>query len=281
LLTFSHCNSIGGAISSLKYDTDNTLHFTSIACPPTVADAAAAAEWADNDASTPTAESPYKLIFPLLFITVTYWLTNVRLDGATFLGFLVTQVLINLACESVGIFLGGVMTRVAQAVVVATIGMLSLMLVGGFYVKHLPSFVGWVRYLSPFNYALNALLTLEFGADRMFKCVDGLTIAKCYTYPTSSIFIATPYFPPTGPPIFPPFPPIPPFPINPSSPYTTSTNSSSTMVSGTDILAVLQSETVVLPLGVNWLILGIMFAAFHIATFTTIKLRSTKIRAMF
>ena len=48
---------------------------------------------------------------------------------------------------------------------VATVSTLGLMLLGGFFVQNIPSFVGWARFLSPFKYAFDGSLQLVFDRD--------------------------------------------------------------------------------------------------------------------
>jgi len=48
---------------------------------------------------------------------------------------------------------------------VMTVCTLALMLLGGFFVKNIPSFVTWAKYLSPFKYAFDGSLQLVFDRD--------------------------------------------------------------------------------------------------------------------
>merc|ERR1739845_301192 len=49
--------------------------------------------------------------------------------------------------------------------VVLTVLTLGLLLLGGFFVQNLPSFVSWAKYLSPFKYAYDASLQIVFNRD--------------------------------------------------------------------------------------------------------------------
>merc|ERR1712107_74393 len=58
--------------------------------------------------------------------------------------------------------------KIAQAV--ATVVVLFLMLLGGFFARNIPFWLSWVGYLSPFKYASNAALLVIF--DEPIPC-DG------------------------------------------------------------------------------------------------------------
>ena len=59
-----------------------------------------------------------------------------------------------------------------KAMVVSVVMLLSFMLVGGFYVKNLPSWLQWFQYLSYITYSFDAMLHLEFTPDQQFRYAD-------------------------------------------------------------------------------------------------------------
>ena len=55
-----------------------------------------------------------------------------------------------------------------KALVIAVVVMLSAMLLGGFYIQNLPSWIGWAQWVSFLSYSFEALLTLEFTPESRF-----------------------------------------------------------------------------------------------------------------
>lgn len=62
-----------------------------------------------------------------------------------------------------GLFVGSFVKNAKQLITVSSVTLLTAMLLGGFYVVHLPSWITWISYLSPILYCFSALLNLEFG----------------------------------------------------------------------------------------------------------------------
>ena len=122
-------------------------------------------------------ELPIRLFLPFLFLAISYPMANMNPSPRIFFAISGTQLLAALAGESVGLFIGTITTDFEKALVVATLGALSLMLTGGFFIGNLPSFVHWVRYISPFKYSFDACVQLEFS--RPIRCNDGSVLVNC------------------------------------------------------------------------------------------------------
>jgi ABC-type multidrug transport system ATPase subunit/ABC-type multidrug transport system permease subunit len=124
------------------------------------------------------AELPLVLGLPLIFYVIAYFMAGLRAGG--FLGFLVGQVLSLLAAESVGLFLGIAFSDLKTAVVIATVTQMFQMLVGGFFVQVLPSWLAWASFLSPFTHSLNVCMFFEFSDDVRVACdQNGAVIPMC------------------------------------------------------------------------------------------------------
>jgi len=67
-----------------------------------------------------------------------------------------------LAGESFGLIIGASIDRMDQAMTVMTVCALGMMLLGGFYVTDVPSFISWAKYLSPFKYSFDASRDMIF-----------------------------------------------------------------------------------------------------------------------
>ena len=75
-----------------------------------------------------------------------------------------------LAGESYGLLVGASVDKMDNAMTVITVVALTFMLLGGFYVESVPSFVDWVKYFSPFKYSFDASRSIVF--DEPIPC-DG------------------------------------------------------------------------------------------------------------
>ncbi|CAF1036454.1 unnamed protein product [Adineta steineri] len=126
------------------------------------------------------AEGPLKLILPTLFLIISYWIANVNNNFGIFLAIVAFQLLSILVAESLGLLLGATMKNLEQAITAATILIMSLMLVGGFYVRNLPHWLGvWGKWVSFFKYSYDACLQLQFNGRHHYKCVDGSYVPLC------------------------------------------------------------------------------------------------------
>lgn len=70
-----------------------------------------------------------------------------------------------LAGESIGLLVGTTIYDMEKALTVMTVFSLFLMLLGGFFVQNIPTFIAWAKYLSPFKYAFDASLQIVFNSD--------------------------------------------------------------------------------------------------------------------
>jgi hypothetical protein len=126
------------------------------------------------------AEAPLKLVLPTVFLLIAYWMANINPNFGIFLAILAFQLMSVLVAESIGLLLGAAMKNLHYAITAATVILLSMMLVGGFFVRNLPHWLGvWGKWLSFFKYAYDACLQLEFKGDRIYQCVDGTIIPSC------------------------------------------------------------------------------------------------------
>jgi len=64
-----------------------------------------------------------------------------------------------------------------KGMVIMTILALSLMVVGGFFVRNVPQWILWLGYVSPFKYSYNSSVQLVF--DRPVPCDGSGVLAAC------------------------------------------------------------------------------------------------------
>ena len=134
------------------------------------------------------AETPGKLILPTMYMVISFYATAVY-DAApdALAGWIFTLWLCCLAGEAMGLCIGSLFTSIQKSLVMTTVVSLGLMIVGGFYVKNLPYYFVWSKWLSFMKYGFDALLRLEYQKDRMFVCQWGQwDVQNCYPqlYPT-------------------------------------------------------------------------------------------------
>ncbi|CAF2241320.1 unnamed protein product [Rotaria magnacalcarata] len=133
------------------------------------------------------AEAPVKLVLPTLFLIIAYWMANINPNFGIFLAVLAFQLTAVLVAESLGLLLGAALKNLQHAITAATVLLMSLMLVGGFFVRNLPHWLGvWGKWLSFFKYAYNACLQLQFKGGQIYKCIDGSYVASCRNNPNGT-----------------------------------------------------------------------------------------------
>jgi ABC-type multidrug transport system permease subunit len=124
------------------------------------------------------AELPARLIQPMLFLSFAYPMTNMNPNPAIFFAIAGTLLLATLSGEAVGLFVGTLTADFETALMLVSVVGMTLMLTGGFFVSQLPVFVQWMRFISPFKYAFDACVQLEFSG-RYIECNNGYYIAEC------------------------------------------------------------------------------------------------------
>ncbi|KAL7542532.1 hypothetical protein ACHAXR_011860 [Thalassiosira sp. AJA248-18] len=124
-----------------------------------------------------TSEAPARLALPAIYMVISYWMSGVNNNFGIFLGSTFCSLLSVLAGESIGLFIGAAVLDMEKGMVIMTVAALSLMVVGGFFVRNVPSWILWMGYLSPFKYSYNASVQLVF--DRPVPCDGSGLLSSC------------------------------------------------------------------------------------------------------
>mmetsp|Transcript_24064 Transcript_24064/g.37098 ORF Transcript_24064/g.37098 Transcript_24064/m.37098 type:complete len:165 (-) Transcript_24064:61-555(-) len=103
-------------------------------------------------------------------MSISFWMAGVHPSLFVFLGSTICTLLSVMAGESIGLFIGASVMDFQRAITLMTVFSLALMLVGGYFVENIPSFMRWLSFLSPFKYAFDASQQMVF--DRNVPC-DG------------------------------------------------------------------------------------------------------------
>jgi len=109
------------------------------------------------------ADLPVFLVMPLIYMTISYWMVVPTLGFVKYLCILLIALLSVMTGQAIGFLLGAAFDDITIAQAVATVVILFLMLLGGFFVQTIPFWLAWAKYLSPFAYASNAALTVIFN----------------------------------------------------------------------------------------------------------------------
>ena len=112
-----------------------------------------------------TSEAPTRLSLPVIYMTISFWLAGISSRFQLYVLSTMISLLSVLAGESFGLMVGASIDRIYRAMTTATVVILSMMLIGGFYVQNVPGFVAWIKYFSPFKYAFDASRELIFDRD--------------------------------------------------------------------------------------------------------------------
>jgi len=110
-------------------------------------------------------ETPTRLALPFIYMCISFWMAALSPSFAVFLGSTACTLMSVLAGESFGLVIGTSLYDMEKAMTVMTVVALALMLLGGFYVQNVPSFISWAKYLSPFKYSYDASLQIVFDRD--------------------------------------------------------------------------------------------------------------------
>mmetsp|Transcript_36183 Transcript_36183/g.87541 ORF Transcript_36183/g.87541 Transcript_36183/m.87541 type:complete len:716 (-) Transcript_36183:248-2395(-) len=117
-----------------------------------------------------TSEMPMRMALPAIYMTISFWMAGISPKISLFLLTTLISLLSVIAGESIGLMIGASIYDMEKAMTTMTVLSLGLMLLGGFFIENVPSWLLWGKYLSPFKYSFDASRQLVF--DRPVPC-DG------------------------------------------------------------------------------------------------------------
>jgi len=124
-----------------------------------------------------TSEAPARLALPAIYMIISYWLSGVNDNFMIFLSSTLCSLLSVMAGESIGLFLGAAILDLEKGTVIMTVVALGLMVIGGFFIRNVPSFIMWLGYISPFKYSYSSSVQLVF--DRPVPCDGSGLLSVC------------------------------------------------------------------------------------------------------
>ncbi|PKY56441.1 hypothetical protein RhiirA4_507251, partial [Rhizophagus irregularis] len=117
------------------------------------------------------AELPLIIFNPILYTIPVYWATNLLPDFGRFVAYSIVILLTTLTSQSFGYLFGATVLNVHKSISVSLVFILASMLLGGFYIKHLPFGLTWLKYLSFVKYSYSLLLQIQFDSPKaQFRC---------------------------------------------------------------------------------------------------------------
>ncbi|PSS15834.1 ABC transporter G family member 22 like [Actinidia chinensis var. chinensis] len=121
-----------------------------------------------------TSDLPLDLLLPVLFLLVVYFMAGLRKSAGPFFLSMVTVFLCIVAAQGLGLAIGATLMDLKRATTLGSVTVMTFMLAGGYFVKKVPVFISWLRYLS-FNYHTYKLL-LKVQYEHLTHSVDGMKI---------------------------------------------------------------------------------------------------------
>ncbi|XP_039022677.1 ABC transporter G family member 22-like isoform X2 [Hibiscus syriacus] len=119
-----------------------------------------------------TSDLPLDLILPVLFLLVVYFMAGLRLSASPFFLTTLTVFLCIVAAQGLGLAIGATLMNLKRATTLASVTVMTFMLAGGYFVKKVPVFISWIRYMS-FNYHTYKLL-LKVQYQGILPAVNGI-----------------------------------------------------------------------------------------------------------
>lgn len=109
-------------------------------------------------------EIPLSVIFPVAWTCAIYYIVNYNNPFVNLVKMCVVAVLLTFASMCLGLTIGAAFNSIDSALNITPLIFFPLMLFSGFYVNSdsIPAWTAWIEYISPFRYALEALVFNEY-----------------------------------------------------------------------------------------------------------------------
>lgn len=108
-------------------------------------------------------EIPYIIVIPLIFILISYWMIGLSNTAEQFFTLYVIILVMSFTATSVGMLAGSIIKDAKSAGSIIFFFMVPLLSFSGFFKNYnsMPKWIGWLRFISPFNYSFTALVGNE------------------------------------------------------------------------------------------------------------------------
>ncbi|XP_040861356.1 ABC transporter G family member 21 [Glycine max] len=117
---------------------------------------------------------PMEFVLPTIFVAISYWMGGLKPSLVTFVLTLLIMLFNVLVSQGIGLALGAILMDVKQATTLASVTMLVFLLAGGYYIRHIPFFIAWLKYISFSHYCYKLLVGVQYSVNEVYQCRQGL-----------------------------------------------------------------------------------------------------------
>ncbi|KAI3464637.1 hypothetical protein Pfo_021300 [Paulownia fortunei] len=110
-----------------------------------------------------TSDLPLDLLLPIIFLIIIYFMVGLKLTFSAFSLTLLSIFLSIIAAQGLGLTIGAAFMDVKKATTLASVTVMTFMLSGGFFIKKVPPFMSWIRYVSLNYHTYRLLLKIQYS----------------------------------------------------------------------------------------------------------------------
>ncbi|CAN8273681.1 unnamed protein product [Cochlearia groenlandica] len=122
---------------------------------------------------------PMELILPTMFLIIVYWMAGLNPNPINFLMTLSILLFHVLVAGGLGLAIGALVMNQKTATTLGSVIMLTFLLAGGYYVRHVPVFITWIKYVSIGYYTYKLLILGQYKENEWYPCGENEKL-KCY-----------------------------------------------------------------------------------------------------
>ncbi|XP_051151555.1 ABC transporter G family member 14-like [Andrographis paniculata] len=113
---------------------------------------------------------PLELALPTAFTFIFYWMGGLKPDPVSFILSLLVVLMSVLVSQGLGLAFGAILMDVKQAATLASVTTMVFLIAGGYYVRQIPPFIAWLKYLSYSYYCYRLLLGIQYRDNDFYPC---------------------------------------------------------------------------------------------------------------